>query len=174
MFPRGAWEQVKQVNSPSPGSGTKPFFSFPRSAWERIDPGAPRRNATSRCRAPLFLCSHAEHGNKHNEYNAQYKSTLPRCRDREQPRCAGIVTRAGIAPVLGRVHVSAPNWIIMQVIQLLPHHFLSQDRLGMRALLPHLMLSVSFVRFFIEGKLLKPVVRARDKMDMIFHDYIPV
>lgn len=54
--------------------------------------------------------------------------------------------RRGITPVFRRCNQTAFDRVIVQILQLLKHHLVSDDSLRMRALLPKLMFAFAFVR----------------------------
>jgi hypothetical protein len=61
-------------------------------------------------------------------------------RNERRQRC--IIPRARISPVNAIVHVPAPHRVVVNVLQLLPHHGLVGDHPRMASLLPELMISV--------------------------------
>jgi hypothetical protein len=61
-------------------------------------------------------------------------------RNERRQRC--IIPRARISPVNAIVHVPAPHRVVVDVLQLLPHHGLVGDHPRMASLLPELMISV--------------------------------
>ena len=54
-----------------------------------------------------------------------------------------------------RGHEATLHGIVMQVVQLLVHHFVAADGLRMHALLPHLM----FARFFVRGTIISQLIK---------------
>jgi len=56
-----------------------------------------------------------------------------------------MLMRGGIAPVFGRSDPSSAQWVMMDVVQLLEHHRVVEDGLGMVAFLPDLITAVGLV-----------------------------
>ncbi len=71
----------------------------------------------------------------------------------------GVLSSTRIAPLFGIVYVIPPYRIEVNVLDLLLQHTLVHDRLGMKALLPHLVGLVLLVKLLEEFELLQVVVR---------------
>ncbi len=75
-----------------------------------------------------------------------------------QTLVTGILPSAGIASLLGIVYVTSPYRIEVHVFDLLLQHAVVQDRLGMKAFLPHLVGLVLLVKLLEESELLRVVL----------------
>src|SRR5438128_1456022 len=96
--------------------GRFPFsLSFPRSAWECL----PRRS----CVADPKASRHRTRNGGEEDFPSPHRPHL------QHPRLPGIIPGTGITPVDRVLDVAAFHRVVVNVLQLLPHHLLTLDQL---------------------------------------------
>jgi hypothetical protein len=93
-----------------------PWSSFPGKAWERLD-----------CRCILTLVPRLRLGTNRSS---------PTCNHRQASWLPGIIPCARISPMQRIINITAFDWIIVNILKFLPHHFIILNHLRMNAFLP--------------------------------------
>jgi len=118
---------------------------LPRGAWELYNCDL------AGSQAPAWEPSRGSSG---------FPSSSPRPYRLNQPRLSGIITCAGIAPILRLIGIAAFHGILMNVIQLLMHNRLGFDDLRMITFFPYLMRSFLFMSTLEERRQFQQLNRA--------------